>query len=82
MSAIQAEHSLLQSEKDGIVIQVSSLSEELSKRETSHQEKISYLESKMETKVAEYQMIIANMSNQNETMSDNFQVSSKLVSFR
>lgn len=72
LSAIQAEHSFLQSEKDGIVRQLSSLSEELSKREISHHEKITCLESKMETKIAEYQMIITSMSNQNETMSNNF----------
>lgn len=72
---MKAELSYLQSEKDGLLRQVSSISEELTKREASHQEKVAKLESKIETKTAEYQLIIANMSIQNETMSNSFKAS-------
>lgn len=72
---MKAELSYLQSEKDGLLCQVSSITEELTKREASHQEKVAKLESKIETKTAEYQLIIANMSIQNETMSNSFKAS-------
>nr|XP_045581790.1 GRIP and coiled-coil domain-containing protein 2-like isoform X2 [Procambarus clarkii] len=72
LSALRAEYTYIQSEKDGNARQVSSLSEELNRRESSHHEKIAILESKMEGKITEYQRIIASMSNQNEAMSNNF----------
>lgn len=75
MSAVQAELSFVQSEKEGLVRQVATLSEDLSTRETSHRQKVSSLENKMEAKVAEYQIIISNMSSQNESMSISFKVS-------
>ncbi|XP_042209950.1 GRIP and coiled-coil domain-containing protein 2-like isoform X2 [Homarus americanus] len=72
LSALQTEHNFLQSEKDRITQQAASLSEDLKKRENYHRENIASLESKMEAKIADYQMIIGNMSNQNEAMSNNF----------
>ncbi|XP_066969678.1 GRIP and coiled-coil domain-containing protein 2-like isoform X4 [Macrobrachium rosenbergii] len=72
LSALRAEHSFLQSEKEGISRQVSSLTEDLAKRESLYREKLSSVESKLEAKVAEYQLIVSNMSSQNETLSNSF----------
>ncbi|XP_068244172.1 GRIP and coiled-coil domain-containing protein 2-like [Palaemon carinicauda] len=72
LSALRAEHSFLQSEKEGIGRQFSSLSEDMAKREALHREKQSSLENKLETKIAEYQLIVSNMSSQNETLSTSF----------
>ncbi|KAK7020730.1 GRIP and coiled-coil domain-containing protein 2 [Halocaridina rubra] len=82
LSALRAEHSFLQSEKEGIVRQLSSLSDDLNKREIVHRERISNLETKMESKVSEYQIIISNMSSQNETMSNSFKLAASPCTLR
>lgn len=51
-----------------------SLSEDLTRKENFYQQKISGFETKMESKINEYQQVISNLSAQNEAQNVNFKV--------
>lgn len=54
--------------------QLMSLSEDLTRKENFYQQKMSGIETKMESKVNEYQQVISNLSAQNEMQNVNFKV--------
>lgn len=51
-----------------------SLSEDLNRKENFYQQKISGFETKMESKINEYQQVISSLSAQNEAQNVNFKV--------
>ncbi|XP_076035452.1 GRIP and coiled-coil domain containing 185 kDa isoform X3 [Oratosquilla oratoria] len=71
-AALRAEHGFLQAERDRNSKQVSSLSSQLTKMESTHHEKLVSLESNLAQKSSEYQQIISNMTSQNEMMSNSY----------
>lgn len=73
-SAMKAENSFLQSEKEGMSKQLISLSEDLTRKEKFYQKKMSDLESKMEAEIKEHQSMISALSAQNETQKVTFKV--------
>ena len=74
MSAVKAEHGFLSTEKERVTKQLTSMSEEMNRRNAIQKDRISSLERQIETKTAEYQLIIANMSSQSELLSNSFKV--------